>query len=109
VKDPPPPAPTASLSKSGPPIACGTGGGGCHRVGVSYADLPNGNYNVDILRGGSPIGTTMNMTVGGSGSFVHVNHLGVMVNDTVSVRFYNTANGQSYTLGTISGAAWDAM
>lgn len=110
VKDPPPPKPSGSLFKSGEPHACQSGGTGCYDVGVNYADVPNGNYDVQIQRNGSAVGSTSNVNASGSGSFTHNNHLGVMpAGETITAFFRNTATGATFSIGATSAAQWNAM
>ncbi|NUJ87464.1 tandem-95 repeat protein [Plantibacter sp. MCCC 1A11337] len=110
VKDPPPPKPSGSLFKSGGAHACQSGGTGCYDVGVNYQNVPQGNYTVDITRDGRAIGTSMNVTVGGNGSFTHHNHLGVMTGgETIAATFRNNATGETFTIGSMSGSAWNNL
>lgn len=110
VKDPPPPKPSGSLSKTGPAINCQSGGTGCHQVKVSYDNVPNGNYNVEIQRNGSAVGSTSNVNASGSGSFTHNNHLGVMpAGETIRAFFTNTATGETFYIGSMSAAEWNAQ
>lgn len=110
VNNPPPPKPSGSLYKSGQPHACQSGGTGCYDVGVRYADVPNGNYDVQIQRNGSAVGSTSNINASGTGSFVHNNHLGVIpAGETITAFFRNTATGETFSIGATSAAAWNAM
>ncbi|MGK9146179.1 tandem-95 repeat protein [Plantibacter flavus] len=110
VNDPPPPKPSGSLFKSNGPHACQSGGTGCYDVGVRYDNVPNGNYDVQIQRNGSAVGSTSNVNASGSGSFTHNNHLGVMpAGETITAFFRNTSTGETFSIGSTSGAAWNAM
>ena len=105
-----PPKPSGSLFKSGGAHACQSGGTGCYDVGVNYQNVPQGNYTVDITRDGRAIGTSMNVTVGGNGSFTHHNHLGVMTGgETIAATFRNNATGETFTIGSMSGSAWNNL
>jgi major membrane immunogen (membrane-anchored lipoprotein) len=108
VNDPPPPQPSGSIGKGGS-MACGSGGGGCAEVRISWNNMDAGTYRVfATINGSSCCSYQQTVDIGASGRLQLQNHLGIrQAGETIAVRFENVSGGTSRTLGAISGTQWN--
>jgi len=108
VNDPPPPQPSGSIGKGGS-MACGSGGGGCAEVRISWNNMDAGRYRVfATINGSSCCSYQQTIDIGASGQLQLQNHLGIrQAGETIAVRFENVSGGTSRTLGAISGTQWN--